>query len=43
MAVIFIMEKYELNKFIEEYKKKIEDLFFAFNVEKNKIEYNKLK
>ena len=37
------MEKYELNKFIEEYKKKIEDLFFAFNVEKNKIEYNKLK
>ena len=37
------MEKYELNKFIEEYKKKINDLYFAFNIEKNKSEYDKLK
>ena len=37
------MEKYELNKFIEEYKKKINDLYYAFNVEKNKITYDELK
>ncbi len=37
------MEKYEINKFVEEYKKRIDDLFYAFNVEKNKIEYETLK
>ena len=37
------MEKYEINKFITEYKKRIEDLYFAFNVEQNKQEYDELK
>lgn len=36
------MEKYELNKFILEYKVKLNDLFDAFQIEKKKIEYKDL-
>ncbi len=36
------MEKYEVNKFIEEYKNKLNDLFQAFNIENKRIELDKL-
>lgn len=36
------MEKYEVNKFIEEYKNKLNDLFQAFNIENKRIEIDKL-
>ncbi len=36
------MEKYEVNKFIEEYKNKLNDLFQAFNIENKRIELEKL-
>ncbi len=32
------MEKYEINKFIEEYKTKLNDLYAAFNIEKKRPE-----
>ena len=36
------MEKYEINKFLSEYDKKINDLYQAFNVKKKKEEYESL-
>ena len=36
------MEKYEVNKFIEEYKNKLNDLFQAFNIDNKRIELEKL-
>jgi peptide chain release factor 2 len=36
------LEKYEVNKFIEEYKNKLNDLFQAFNIENKRIELDKL-
>ncbi len=36
------MEKYEINKFILEYDKKINDLYQAFNIESKKNEYKNL-
>ena len=32
------MEKYELNKFISEYKKKLNDLFQAFDIDSKRVE-----
>ena len=36
------MEKYEINKFISEYKEKLNDLYQAFNVKNKKEEYDVL-
>lgn len=36
------MEKYEINKFLSEYDKKINDLYQAFNVKKKKVDYEEL-
>jgi len=36
------LEKYEVNKFIEEYKNKLNDLFQAFNIDNKRIELEKL-
>ncbi len=36
------MEKYEINKFLSEHDKKLNDLYQAFNVKKKKVDYEEL-
>jgi len=37
------MEKYEINKFIDEYKIKVNDIYLAFNISSKREEYKKLE